>query len=131
MSFKYHINNHFSGCRLLAKTFDVYRHRQVNVYMLPGTFDHVGACDGTDAWIAPVAADPFKVNIREILGKIQSGQNPAVMISTPTGRLIEERAPEFQEFPKTRRRLAEEPSPPRRRILATEPQPTQRRRLQS
>lgn len=130
MSFKYHITNHFSGCRLLAKTHDVYRQREVSVFMLPGTFDHVGVCDSTDAWVAPVAADPFKVNIREILGKIQSGENPAPVIVTPTGRIVTERLPESQELPKARRRLAEEPSTPRRRILTTEPTP-QRRRLQS
>lgn len=130
MSFKHHITNHFSGCRLLASTYDIYRGREVKVYMVPGTFDHVGVCDGTDAWVAPVEADPFKVNIREILGKILAGENPEVIIKTPTGRIVTERQPEFQELPKARRRLAEEPSTPRRRILTTEPTP-QRRRLQS
>lgn len=130
MSFKYHINNHFSGCRLLAKTWDVYRMREVSVFMLPGTFDHVGVCDSTDAWVAPVAADPFKVNVRELLGKIQSGENPAVVITSPTGRNLTDHRPELQELPKERRRLAEEPGLKRRRILTTE-QPHQRRKLQS
>lgn len=116
MSFKYHITNHFKNCRLLAKTYDVYRQREVSVFMIPGTFDHVGVCDTTDAWVAPVAADPFQVNIREILGKIQSGEDPAVVTRSPTGRLVTHQ-PEVQEIPKSRRRLAEEPSPPRRRIL--------------
>lgn len=124
MSFKYHINNHFSGCRLLAKTWDVYRMREVSVFMLPGTFDHVGVCDSTDAWVAPVAADPFKVNVRELLGKIQSGENPAVAITSPTGRNLTDHRPELQELPKERRRLGDPPSP--RRLQQDCPSPRRR-----
>lgn len=125
MSFKYHINNHFSGCRLLAKTWDVYRMREVSVFMLPGTFDHVGVCDSTDAWVAPVAADPFKVNVRELLGKIQSGENPAVAITSPTGRNLTDHRPEPQEYPKERRRLGSS-SAPRRRLQQDCPSPRRR-----
>lgn len=126
MSFKYHINNHFSGCRLLAKTWDVYRMREVSVYLLPGTFDHVGVCDSTDAWVAPVAADPFKVNIREILGKIQAGESPAPVVLSPTGRNLTGQGPELQDLPKARRRLGDDP-PQRRRLQAEVPTTTRRR----
>lgn len=125
MSFTYHINNHFSGCRLLAKTWDVYRMREVSVFMIPGTFDHVGVCDSTDAWVAPVAADPFKVNVRELLGKIQSGENPAVAITSPTGRNLTDHRPELQELPKERRRLGSS-SAPRRRLQQDGPSPRRR-----
>lgn len=67
MSFKHHINSHFSGCVCLAQTRDECRDRTVHVYALPGEFDLVGVSDGTDAWVAPVVADPFSVNVKRLL----------------------------------------------------------------
>ena len=62
----HHFANHFGSCMLLAKARDEHRNRDVEVRMLPGEFEVVGVTDGTDAWIAPVIADPFNVNIRGI-----------------------------------------------------------------
>lgn len=78
MNYKYLINNHFGSCVLLAKTRDEYRKRDVRVYALPGEFDYVGVADGTDAWVAPVVADPFSCNIKRILEDYRNGKAPVV-----------------------------------------------------
>lgn len=72
-----HFANHFGGCMLLALARDPHRNRDVQLRMLPGEFDHVGVTDGTDAWIAPVAGDPFGVGIKRILDGVREGRMPA------------------------------------------------------
>ena len=110
MSHKYHIQNHFGSCRLLAESYDQHRKRDVKIYMLPGEFTHVGVSDGTDAWIAPAMESVFRVNILAILTKIREGQD------VPVQRDL---------F------LDAQPGRQRRRLAQPEPQPTTpaRRRL--
>lgn len=83
MNYKHYINGHFGGCVLLAKARDVYRDRDVQVFAIPGEFDHVGVTDGTDAWIAPVIADPFSCNIQRVLEEFRNGKTPVVEGSAP------------------------------------------------
>lgn len=76
--FNGHFANHFSSCLLLARAHDPYRQREVQLRLLPGEFDYVGITDGTDAWIAPVAGDPFSVGIKRILDELRQGKMPTV-----------------------------------------------------
>lgn len=78
MRFNKFMQSHFAGCRLLAHARDTCRNRQVKVYALPGEFDVVGVSDGVDAWMAPVVADPFTVNVGRLLQQIREGKDPAV-----------------------------------------------------
>lgn len=116
-NYKYYFGNGFAGCKLLAHTRDVYRERDVRVFMIPGEFDVVGVTDGTDCWIAPVAADPFRVNVADLIRRVRAGE--PITVSEPPKR--------------PRRALIDEaqPSPrPMRRALVEEPQaPKQRRKL--
>lgn len=142
MALKDHFNNFFQHCRLLAETFDVHRHRDVKVYMIPGELAVVGVTDGVDCWAAPTVINPFSCDVPDLLRRILAGENVPVMRVGPTGRMVPTK-PEIQELPKTRRRLAPEQQPaPRRRVLsldysdielrvAATLNPTQRRRLQS
>lgn len=143
MALKDHFNNFFQHCRLLAETFDVHRHREVKVYMIPGELSVVGVTDGVDCWAAPTAINPFSCDVPDLLRRILAGENVPVMRVGPTGRMMPaERQPEYQELPKARRRLTQEPSLQRRRLLhadfsdlerrvAAQLTTTQRRRLQS
>jgi len=45
----------------------------VKIFELPGLDECVGVSDGTDAWIAPVVADPFSVNIKRVLEQFRNG----------------------------------------------------------
>ena len=74
--YNHHFANHFSGCLLLAHAHDPYRNRDVQLRQLPGEFDVVGVTDGTDAWIAPVAGDPFSVSVKRILEDLRAGKMP-------------------------------------------------------
>lgn len=106
MSYKSWINCHFAGCRLLANAHDEHRNRAVQVFMLPGHFDHVGVTDGTDAWIAPVIADPFSVNVKRILDDIQAGKDPRVESKgRQRVRLVGLAEALIQESPKLRKRI--------------------------
>lgn len=116
MSFKHYITSHFAGCRLLAETEDVYRDRKVKVFMIPGNVEHVGVCDGTDAWVAPVVADPFRVDVRKLIMDIQSGGNPAVVVKDSGGKISEKQLDLFQ-------------APQRRKLTATAPAGKTRRSL--
>lgn len=74
MALHHHLTNHFGNCQLLAVARDVHRGRDVRIYLVPGWPDtHVGVSDGTDAWIAPVVADPFTVRIAEVITKVRNG----------------------------------------------------------
>ena len=59
---------------LLANARDEHRNRDVRLYLMPGEFDTVGVTDGTDAWVAPVIADPFSVNIIQIMKDVRDGK---------------------------------------------------------
>lgn len=62
-----HMNNHFSGCRLLAKAYDPYRFRNVELRLIPGEFDVIGITDGVDAWVSPTCIDPFSVGLPKLI----------------------------------------------------------------
>lgn len=109
-SFKTFINSGFSGCRHVASGRDPHRQRDVRIYAMPGIFDYVGAHDGVDSWVAPVAANPFDVNIVRLMADLQAGK------SIPTPAALE---------PRRRLRLAEPPSQP----PTTQPEPRKRARL--
>jgi hypothetical protein len=72
--YNHHFANHFSSCVLLACARDPHRDRDVQLRLLPGEFDVVGVTDGVDSWVAPVAGDPFSVNIQRILADIREGK---------------------------------------------------------
>ncbi len=121
------MNNHFSSCPLLAKAYDPYRERDVQIRMIPGDFSIVGITDGTDAWICPTCIDPFGINLEKILDGIRNG-GPAPKVDlrvtprhripdevvaklhaelaeqglTPTGRVRIEHQPELQQLPRRR-----------------------------
>lgn len=59
---------------LLANARDEHRDRDVRLYLMPGEFDTVGVTDGTDAWVAPVIADPFSVNIARLMQDVRDGK---------------------------------------------------------
>lgn len=109
-NYKYYFGNGFAGCRLLAETYDNHRSRKVRVFQVPGEWDTVGVTDGVDSWIAPVAADPFRVNVADLLKRIRAGEAVAVVQQAkPTRhRLIDETAPQtHQDAPRRRRLLVE------------------------
>jgi len=88
------LESQFSGCRLLAHAVDNCRNRQVRVYALPGEFSIVGVSDGVDAWLAPVIADPFSVNVGRLLDRLRAGEDikveplpskrPRILVQVPT-----------------------------------------------
>lgn len=116
--FNEYFKNHWDGCRLLAEARDNHRNRDVRIFMVPGEFDIVGVSDGTDAWVAPVAIDPFSVSVKRILEDIRAGKDPRAVIArkrrtiaanvveelkaaglSPTGRRVIETQPEPQQLP--------------------------------
>ena len=78
------------------------------IFALPGEFDTVGISDGTDAWIAPVIAEPFAgqgIKVGQLLQQIRDGTFKGAVSPPPP------------------------PPPGRRRILLTaEPAPAPSRR---
>lgn len=74
-NFKLYMSSKFAGCRLLAHAYDHCRMREVRIFMMPGEVESVGVSDGVDTWIAPVAADPFSVNIPRIITDILAGKD--------------------------------------------------------
>ncbi len=108
--FNTYFNNNFSGCRLLAYARDPHRGRDVSIYMMPGFVEEVGVTDGIDKWICPVIANPFSVNIIDIMRRVIAGESIPTPVKPGVG--------------KTSRRavLAEEPAttpkPSRRALLA-------------
>lgn len=74
--FNKYFANDFGSCRLIAYGYDVYREREVKVYLMPGDVENVGLTDGVDKWIAPVSADPFGgkgLSIQRIVRDIAAG----------------------------------------------------------
>ena len=88
--FNEYFKNHWEGCRLLAEARDNHRNRDVRIYMVPGEFDIVGVSDGTDAWVAPVAIDPFSVSVKRILEDIRAGKDPRAVIAPKRRRIAQE-----------------------------------------
>ena len=103
--YNHHFKNNFGSCRLLARTRDEHRDREVTVHLLPGEWEHVGVSDGTDSWIAPVSADPFSVSVKRILADILAGKNPEVHIDKKA-------TPVHQDQPRARRMLKLDDGPP-------------------
>lgn len=132
-NFKHYFMNDFAGCRLIAKAFDQHRHREVSIYLLPGQFEYVGVSDGTDKWIAPVIAEPFSVNIREIILAIQNKEEIKLPVIAKSLKEIETE----KEAPIRKRRtlLSQQPEPStstsgtrRRLVEISEPQAQARSR---
>lgn len=73
-NWKTFINSGFSGCMLLAYARDHVRQRDVKIWLVPGERDDVGISDGTDAWIAPVSADCFSVNVKRLIDDLNAGK---------------------------------------------------------
>lgn len=99
MSYKHHINQHFSSCRHLANAHDPYRNRDVKLYALPGEFSHVGVTDGVDAWIAPAAPSLFSVDVLALLNRLRLGEDIRVATSIPCVRVIARVAIRREEEP--------------------------------
>ena len=49
MKWNKYMETQFAECRLLLTGFDEHRKRTVEVHALPGEFEYLGFCDGTDA----------------------------------------------------------------------------------
>jgi len=122
VNWKHYINNGFSGCRLIAYAHDNCRHRDVQIFAIPGHYDDVGIKDGVDAWIAPVITGHFfhnpRANIAQIMLDLRAGRPIAapVPMSGSGGR---------------RRAVLLDPEPPRRQrkaIIEDQPQQPRSRR---
>lgn len=73
-NWKVYMNNHFGSCTVLAHARDHCRERDVKICLIPGEADAVGITDGTDAWIAPVSADCFSVNVQRLMEDLRAGR---------------------------------------------------------
>lgn len=109
-SFKFHLDSHFRNCQQLAHARDEHRNRDVTIHLIPGRFDIVGINDTVDAWVAPVAADPFSVNIKRMLDDIQAGKPIHEVVQHPP-RKRKQLLPAQAELPL---------SLPRRRVLVNQ-----------
>lgn len=92
-NWKHYINNDYSGCMLLAYAHDQHRNRDVRIYLIPGVEDCVGVTDGVDAWIAPVSASLFSVNVERLLNDLREGKGipkPTPIVRSPRVKLIRE-----------------------------------------
>lgn len=125
-SFNHYFNNDFAGCRLLAYARDNCRNRDVRVYMIPGSVDCVGVSDGVDKWIAPVIANPFSVNVQDLIRKILAGEDVPKPSKPQEGGKSGRRAllgEPPNEVPTPRKRIALiadiQPTRRTRRVLAT------------
>lgn len=88
---KHYINTGFAGCLLLSYARDHVRIRDVRIWKIPGEVDDVGISDGTDAWIAPVSADCFSVNVKRLLDDLAAGKplpKPVPPVAGSRRRLI-------------------------------------------
>lgn len=73
-NWKTYMANHFGSCLVLAHARDNCRQRDVKICAIPGEVEAVGITDGTDAWIAPVTADCFSVNVRRLMDDLHAGK---------------------------------------------------------
>lgn len=114
--FNAYMSSHYSGCKLIAESEDLFRKRPVRLYLIPGEFEVIGVSDGTDAWIAPVVPQCFRVDVADIVKRIRAGESVPVIRTASRRRvtLVEE---EPEPAPRRRVLLEEEPQPRRRRIV--------------
>lgn len=120
-NYKHYMNHGFAGCRLLAESYDPYRDRPVKLYLMPSIPDAVGVTDGTDSWIAPMVADIFRVNIVDIVRRIESGEDVPVVRSSLQKRARVTLAADDQPIQRRERHRVEEAHPvarSRRVVLA-------------
>lgn len=96
------MENHFAGCRLIAKAYDHCRSRDVSLFAIPGEFQVVGVSDGTDCWMAPVIADPFSVRVQSLLDMLREGK-PLPAIGKARQRVLI--APEAPSQPARKERV--------------------------
>lgn len=87
MNYKERINTGFASCTLLAYARDHCRERDVRLYLLPETDSCVGVADGTDAWIAPVSASVFSVNVERIIADFRAGKGLPKPVPPQRGRV--------------------------------------------
>lgn len=106
---KKYINTGFSGCQRLAYARDHVRSRDVSIWLVPGERADVGISDGTDAWIAPVSADCFSVNVARLIADLEAGRGiPKPVPLANTGR---------RQLILSADQPSEAPAAPRRRLL--------------
>lgn len=120
--FNTYLNNNFAGCKLLAYARDPHRERDVAIYRIPGFVEEVGVTDGIDKWICPLIANPFSVNVIDLMRRLTAGEpipKPVKPLEGKTGRraIISD---ESANPPKTARRallapINEAPTPSRSR----------------
>lgn len=67
------MQNAFHGCMAIGLGYDAHRGRHINLYAIPGDFEHVGVYDGVDAWIATAIMNPFGLDAAKRLAEIQQG----------------------------------------------------------
>ncbi len=111
--FNTYFNSDFSGCKLIAETHDPYRDRPIRVFWIPGEDSFVGVSDGTDRWIAPVAGDPFGINIRQVMADVRAGKSHYRPPASGRKRLLIDDQSEPEGKP--RRKLLTQEEPIRRR----------------
>ena len=116
------MNGHFAGCTLIAESFDHCRNRTVKVFMLPGETEAVGVSDGTDAWIAPVIANPFSFDLIELFKKFADGikvelplrsKEVPVKIGTRSRHKLMEAESDPEPPPRQRRTVLSDPGEPK------------------
>ena len=76
MNCNHHFVNHFGSCPDLAKAYDPYRERDVELRYMADQPEFIGVTDGTDCWVAPIAGDPFRVNIVRLVADHRAGKLP-------------------------------------------------------
>lgn len=112
-----HLNSHFAGCLLLAKGYDEYRKREVQLFMLPGEFNLVGISDGTDSWLAPVSADPLRLNVRAVLESVRNGTFKEPAGVSKRHRILANEAVRMPRIKVLAAQEVESEKPARRRII--------------
>lgn len=113
--FNSYMTSHFGACRLLAESYDLFRKRPVRIFLIPGEFEVVGVTDGTDAWIAPVSPQCFRVDVADLVKRVRAGEAVEVSRGSVGRRVLLN--DEAQEQPKRRKLIEEEPQPRRRRLI--------------
>lgn len=108
--FNTYFANNFSGCRLLAYARDPHRGRDISIYQMPGFVEEVGVTDGVDKWICPVIANPFSVNIIDLMRHVLAGEPIPTPVKPGVGKTS--RRAVIGEEP------ANTPKPARRALLA-------------
>ncbi len=111
---KHHISTHFSACRLIANAHDHCRHREVKLWLVPNEWENVGVSDGVDAWIAPVSASIFSVNVLRLIQDFQKGI-PFPKSDIPSQKI--KRVPLLNQPRQRVRLLVDTPAPKTSRVI--------------